>query len=49
LKYPGIYLLEDDLFIACIGYQGVRPGTFSSAAGNRAELVVYTRVKSADE
>jgi uncharacterized protein (TIGR03067 family) len=47
LKYPGIYLLEDDLFIACIGYQGARPEAFSSMAGSRTELVVYTRVKSA--
>jgi uncharacterized protein (TIGR03067 family) len=45
LKYPGIYLLEDDLFIACIGYQGERPKAFSSAAGTKAELVVYTRLK----
>src|SRR5262245_58786719 len=49
LKYPGIYLLEDDLFIACIGYQGARPGAFSSVAGSRAELVVYTRARSAGE
>jgi uncharacterized protein (TIGR03067 family) len=47
LKYPGIYLLEDDLFIACIGYQGERPGAFSSVAGSRTELVVYTRVTRA--
>ena len=49
LKYPGIYFLEDDLFIACIGYQGARPKTFSSVAGSRTELVVYTRGKSAAE
>ena len=49
LKYPGIYLLEDDLFIACIGYQGARPEAFSSLAGGRAELVVYARVNSAGE
>ena len=49
LKYPGIYLLEDDLFIACIGYKGARPEAFSSVAGSRIELVVYTRVKSAGE
>jgi hypothetical protein len=46
---PGIYLLEDDLFIACIGYQGARPEAFSSLAGGRAELVVYARVNSAGE
>jgi uncharacterized protein (TIGR03067 family) len=45
LKYPGIYLLEDDLFIACIGYKGARPRAFSSPAGSRNELVVYTRLK----
>src|SRR5438105_7434 len=39
LKYPGIYLLEDDLFIACIGYKGARPEGFSSVAGSRNELV----------
>jgi uncharacterized protein (TIGR03067 family) len=45
-KYPGIYLLEDDLFIACIGYkEGVRPGAFSVEAGDRKELVVYRRLK----
>jgi uncharacterized protein (TIGR03067 family) len=49
LKYPGIYLLEDDLFIACIGYQGARPKAFSSVAGSRAELVVYARAGSAGE
>jgi uncharacterized protein (TIGR03067 family) len=49
LKYPGIYRLEDDLFIACIGYKGARPEVFSSVAGSRTELVVYTRVKSAGE
>jgi hypothetical protein len=43
LKYPGIYLLEDDLFIACIGYIGERPKAFSSGAGGKTELVVYTR------
>jgi hypothetical protein len=45
LKYPGIYLLEDDLFIACIGSKGARPGAFSSPAGSRNELVVYSRLK----
>jgi uncharacterized protein (TIGR03067 family) len=49
LKYPGIYLLEDDLFIACIGYKGARPEAFSSVAGSTTELVVYTRVQSAGE
>jgi uncharacterized protein (TIGR03067 family) len=45
LKYPGIYLLEDDLFIACIGYKGERPKAFSSGAGGKTELVVYSRLK----
>jgi hypothetical protein len=49
LKYPGIYLLEGDLFIACVGYRGARPEAFSSVAGARAELVVYARVRSAGE
>jgi uncharacterized protein (TIGR03067 family) len=43
LKYPGIYLLEDDLFIACIGYKEERPEAFSLGAGGKTELVVYTR------
>jgi hypothetical protein len=42
-------LLEDDLFIACIGYQGARPKAFASVAGGRTELVVYTRAQSASE
>jgi uncharacterized protein (TIGR03067 family) len=45
LKYPGIYLLQDDLFIACVGYRGERPRSFSAAAGSRHELVVYTRLQ----
>jgi uncharacterized protein (TIGR03067 family) len=45
LKYPGIYLLEDDLFVACIGYKGARPTAFSSPAGSRNELVVYRRLQ----
>jgi hypothetical protein len=45
LNYPGIYLLEDDLFIACIGYKGVRPRAFSAGPESRNELVVYTRLK----
>jgi uncharacterized protein (TIGR03067 family) len=45
LKYPGIYLLEDDLFVACVGYEGERPKAFSSAAGRKTELVAYTRLK----
>ena len=44
LKYPGVYLLEDDLFVACIGYKGARPRAFFSSAGSRNELVVYRRL-----
>jgi uncharacterized protein (TIGR03067 family) len=45
VKYPGIYLLEDDLFVACIGYKGVRPRAFSVGPGDMKELVVYRRLK----
>src|SRR5262249_20156344 len=44
-KFPGIYLLEDDLFVACIGYKGARPRAFSVEAGDSNELVVYRRLK----
>jgi uncharacterized protein (TIGR03067 family) len=43
-SYPAIYLLEGDLFIACVGYNG-RPSTFSAEEGSQNELVVYKRVK----
>jgi uncharacterized protein (TIGR03067 family) len=46
IKYPGIYLLEGDLFIACIGYQRVRPKVLSSCGGEKTELVVYTRLSA---
>jgi len=42
--YPGIYLVEGDLFIACVGYGG-KPATFSAEEGSKNELVVYKRVK----
>jgi uncharacterized protein (TIGR03067 family) len=45
LKYPAIYLVEGDLFVACVGYKGGRPETFSARAGSGQELVVYTRLK----
>jgi uncharacterized protein (TIGR03067 family) len=45
LKYPAIYLVEGDLFIACVGYKGGRPEAFSARAGSGQELVVYTRLK----
>src|SRR5262249_51293757 len=32
LKYPGVYILQDDLFIACINYRGKRPTAFSAEA-----------------
>jgi uncharacterized protein (TIGR03067 family) len=43
-SYPAIYLLEGDLFIACVGYND-RPTTFSAEEGSKNELVVYKRVK----
>ena len=46
LTYPGIYVLQDDLFVACIGYKGQRPVAFSAEAGSRNELVVYKRLKA---
>jgi uncharacterized protein (TIGR03067 family) len=45
VKYPGIYLLEADLFVACIRCKGVRPRAFSVEAGDMKELVVYRRLK----
>jgi uncharacterized protein (TIGR03067 family) len=45
LKYPGIYILQDDLFIACIGYRGKRPRAFSAEATSMNELVVYKRLR----
>jgi uncharacterized protein (TIGR03067 family) len=44
LRYAGIYLVLDDLFIACIGYGRQRPGAFSTEADSRNELVVYKRL-----
>jgi uncharacterized protein (TIGR03067 family) len=44
LRYPGIYLAQDDLFIACIGYGGKRPRAFSAEAGSKNELVIYKRL-----
>jgi len=46
LKYPGIYLLDGDLFLACIGYKRVRPKVLSSGGGEQTELVVYTRLSA---
>ena len=43
-SYPAIYLVEGDLFIACVGYGG-KPATFSAEARSKNELVVYKRVK----
>jgi uncharacterized protein (TIGR03067 family) len=45
LKYPGIYILQDDLFIACINYRGKRPKAFSAEATSRNELVIYKRMR----
>ncbi len=44
-KFPGIYLLQDDVFIACVGYGGRRPTAFSAEAGSENELVIYKRIK----
>jgi uncharacterized protein (TIGR03067 family) len=44
-KFPGIYLLEGDVFVACVGYRGERPTAFSAEAGSENELVIYKRVK----
>jgi uncharacterized protein (TIGR03067 family) len=46
LRYPGIYILEGDLLVACIGYKGKRPEAFSAEAGSMNELVVYKRIRS---
>jgi uncharacterized protein (TIGR03067 family) len=44
-KFPAIYWLQDDVLIACVGYRGERPGTFSAEAGSNCELVIYKRVR----
>jgi uncharacterized protein (TIGR03067 family) len=44
LKFPAIYLLQDDLFVACVGYARERPQKFSAEAGSDNELVIYKRV-----
>jgi uncharacterized protein (TIGR03067 family) len=48
LKFPGIYLLEDDVFVACVGYGRKRPVAFSAEAESENELVFYKRVKRYD-
>jgi len=45
LKFPAIYLLQDDVFAACVGYGGKYPQAFSAEAGSDNELVIYKRVK----
>jgi hypothetical protein len=42
-KAPGIYLVQDDLLIACISYDGFRPVVFSAERNSRRELVIYRR------
>jgi hypothetical protein len=37
--------VQDDLFIACIGYTGKRPRAFSAEAASKNELVVYKRLR----
>jgi uncharacterized protein (TIGR03067 family) len=44
-SYPAIYLLQDDVFIACVGYVGKRPAAFSAEDNSSNELVIYKRVK----
>ena len=44
LRFPGIYLLQGDVFLACVGYGGMRPKAFSAEAGSNNELVIYKRV-----
>lgn len=46
LKFPAIYMLQDDVFIACVGYDGIRPRTFSAEAGSKIELVIYMRIRN---
>jgi uncharacterized protein (TIGR03067 family) len=45
MRFPAIYLVEGDVFIACIGYGGKRPAAFTAEAGSQHELVIYKRVK----
>jgi uncharacterized protein (TIGR03067 family) len=45
LSYPAIYLIQDDVFMACVNYDGKRPKAFSAEAKTRNELVIYKRVK----
>ena len=47
LSYPAIYLLEGDVFVACVGYAGARPKAFSAEAGSENELVIYKRLTPA--
>ena len=42
-KARGIYLVQDDLLIACISYDGFRPVVFSAERNSRRELVIYRR------
>ena len=43
-KQAGIYLLRDNLFIACLGLGGNKASVFSAEAGENTELVVYRRL-----
>jgi uncharacterized protein (TIGR03067 family) len=45
-KYPGIYILADDVLVLCIGYAGERPKAFSAEAGSHNELVIYKRLNN---
>lgn len=41
---PGIYLLKDNLFIACVNFGRKKPTTFSAEAGENQEIVIYRRL-----
>lgn len=42
-KMFGIYLVKDDIFIACISHNANRPAVFSAEANSEREIVVYRR------
>jgi hypothetical protein len=45
LRFPAIYLVQDDVFVACVGYARKRPKAFSAEAGSEDELVIYKRIR----
>jgi uncharacterized protein (TIGR03067 family) len=42
-KMFGIYLVKDDIFIACISHNANKPAVFSAEANSEREMVVYRR------